>query len=200
MTLSPVNVLEHPKFAASLLMCSSFIRHGLEVVGPLSRTRLREPHSRHKRYTLTVLGGLNRRGHLGGSHYFYYVCSDITTTCHTLSNVQREEARALHQYIDNRNRKLRVELRLITYTFGWYNVGTVGSFSGRGDLWVVLEAGDWWVVLEAGNWWVVLEVENWWVVLEVVCCALIERIKVDPGLLSLSKLLGFLIMGGKFNG
>ena len=47
----------------------------------------------------------------------------------TLANVQRGQAVGLQQYIDNRANNLRVGLRSITYTVGWYNVGKGEAFS-----------------------------------------------------------------------
>ena len=41
---------------------------------------------------------------------------------HSLSNVQRDDAIHLRQCIDNSCGKLRVGLRSITYTVGWYNI------------------------------------------------------------------------------
>ena len=49
----------------------------------------------------------------------------------TLTNVQRGEAVPLLQYIDNCSGTLRVGLRCITYTVGWYNVGAGESISWR---------------------------------------------------------------------
>ena len=41
----------------------------------------------------------------------------------TLTNVQNEEAIQLQQYIDNRSPiNLRVGIKSITYTVGWYNI------------------------------------------------------------------------------
>ena len=50
---------------------------------------------------------------------------------HTLTNVQRGEAVDLQQYIDNCCGDLRVGLRSITYTVGWYNVSAGESVSWR---------------------------------------------------------------------
>lgn len=50
---------------------------------------------------------------------------------HTLSNVQRGEAVTLQQYIDNRSENIRVGLRSITFTAGWYNVEEGESVSYR---------------------------------------------------------------------
>ena len=41
---------------------------------------------------------------------------------HALTNVQSGDSLHLPQYIDNRDGLLRVGLRSITYTVGWYNV------------------------------------------------------------------------------
>jgi len=48
-----------------------------------------------------------------------------------LSNVQRGTAIPLHQNIDNRGGGLRVGLRSLIYTVGWYNVESGESFSWR---------------------------------------------------------------------
>ena len=50
---------------------------------------------------------------------------------HTLSNVQSGEAVPLLEPIDNRCNNLRVGLRSITYTVGWYNVKPGEAFSWR---------------------------------------------------------------------
>ena len=52
---------------------------------------------------------------------------------HTLTNVQQGGATALQQYIDNRCGQLRVGLRSLVYTVGWWNVGAGESFSWRVD-------------------------------------------------------------------
>ena len=49
---------------------------------------------------------------------------------HTLTNVQ-QGAVPLQQYIDNRCGQLRVGLRSLAYSVGWWNVGAVESFSWR---------------------------------------------------------------------
>ena len=49
----------------------------------------------------------------------------------TLTNIQSEESVGLQQYIDNRDGDLKVGLRSITYTVGWYNVHDKESFSWR---------------------------------------------------------------------
>ena len=49
----------------------------------------------------------------------------------TLTNVQEGEAVPLLQYIDNRSGNLRVGLRSITYTVGWYNVESEESITWR---------------------------------------------------------------------
>lgn len=48
-----------------------------------------------------------------------------------LTNVQRGEAVPLQQYIDNRNRCLRIGLRSMTFAVGWYNVGSEEKLSWR---------------------------------------------------------------------
>ena len=58
------------------------------------------------------------------------VHSDVTMY-HTLSNVQSGEAVPLLEPIDNRCNNLRVGLRSITYTVGWYNVKLGEAFSWR---------------------------------------------------------------------
>jgi len=50
---------------------------------------------------------------------------------HTLLNVQEGEAISLLQYIDNHSSNVRVGLRAITYTVGWYNVNAGESFRCR---------------------------------------------------------------------
>ena len=50
----------------------------------------------------------------------------------TFSNVQKGEAMPLQQYMDNRDGGLRVGLRSITYTVGWYNIEAGESFSWKG--------------------------------------------------------------------
>ena len=52
---------------------------------------------------------------------------------HLLTNVQSGEAVPLLQPIDNRDGRLRVALRQLTYTVGWYNVVQDESFSWRSD-------------------------------------------------------------------
>ena len=56
---------------------------------------------------------------------------------HTLSNVQRGEANPLLRCIDNRDGRLAIGLRSITFTAGWYNIEKGEKFSwkntGRGD-------------------------------------------------------------------
>ena len=47
---------------------------------------------------------------------------------HTLTNVQ-QGAVPLQQYIDNRCGQLRVGLRSLAYSVGWWNVGAIESFS-----------------------------------------------------------------------
>jgi len=49
----------------------------------------------------------------------------------TLTNVQSGGAVSLLQYIDNRAGNVRVGLRSVTYTVGWYNVGAGESISLR---------------------------------------------------------------------
>ena len=49
----------------------------------------------------------------------------------TLSNVQSGEAIRLQQCIDNRGGNLRIGLRTITYTVGWYNIEDGESISWR---------------------------------------------------------------------
>ena len=58
---------------------------------------------------------------------------------HTLSNVQRGEAIPLQQYIDNRDGRLSIGLRSITFAAGWHNIEKGEKFSWkshprRGDL------------------------------------------------------------------
>lgn len=50
---------------------------------------------------------------------------------HTLTNVQTGEPVTLQRPIDNHLGTLKVGLRSITYTVGWYNVGVGESFSWR---------------------------------------------------------------------
>jgi len=50
---------------------------------------------------------------------------------HTLTNGQDGAAVPLQQPIDNQNGNLRVGLRSITYTAGWFNVGPQEAFSWR---------------------------------------------------------------------
>ena len=57
--------------------------------------------------------------------------ASIATMFHTLTNVQDGDAVPLQQNIDNQNGDLRVGLRQITFTVGWYNVKTVQCFSWR---------------------------------------------------------------------
>jgi len=45
------------------------------------------------------------------------------TMFHTLTNVLDGAAVPLQQPINNQNANLRVGLRSITYTIGWFNVG-----------------------------------------------------------------------------
>ena len=52
---------------------------------------------------------------------------------HTISNVQRGEAVPLQEYIDNRDGDLRVGLRSITYSVGWFNIPSGESFSWEED-------------------------------------------------------------------
>ena len=52
----------------------------------------------------------------------------------TLTNVQSGGAVSLLQYIDNRSGNVRVGLRSVTYTVGWYNVGARESISWRATL------------------------------------------------------------------
>jgi len=49
----------------------------------------------------------------------------------TLSNVQSGEAIRLQQCIDNRSGNLRIGLRTLTYTVGWYNIEDGESISWR---------------------------------------------------------------------
>ena len=53
------------------------------------------------------------------------------TMFHTLTNVQDGAAVPLQQPIDNQNDNMRVCLRSITYTVGWFNVGPQEAFSWR---------------------------------------------------------------------
>jgi len=50
---------------------------------------------------------------------------------HTLTNVQDGAAVPLQQPIDNQNGNLRVGLRSINYTVGWFNVGPQEALSWR---------------------------------------------------------------------
>ena len=50
---------------------------------------------------------------------------------HTLSNVQRGEAVPLQRCIDNRDGRLSVGLRSITFAAGWYNIERGEKFSWR---------------------------------------------------------------------
>ena len=50
---------------------------------------------------------------------------------HTLSNVQRGEAVPLQRCIDNRDGRLSIGLRSITFTAGWYNVEKGKKFSWK---------------------------------------------------------------------
>ena len=61
-----------------------------------------------------------------------------------LTNVQTGEAVSLQQYIENRHGDLRVGLRSITYTVGWYNIKageTVSWRSESADLLLEIPAG-----------------------------------------------------------
>jgi len=49
----------------------------------------------------------------------------------TLTNVQDGAAVHLQQPIDNQNGDLRVGLRSVTYTVGWFNVGPQEAFLCR---------------------------------------------------------------------
>jgi len=53
------------------------------------------------------------------------------TMFHTLTYVQDGVAVPLQQLIDNQNGNLRVGLRSINYTLGWFNVGPQEAFSLR---------------------------------------------------------------------
>ena len=53
------------------------------------------------------------------------------TMFHTLTNVQEGAAVPLQQPIDNQNGNLRVGLRSINYTVGWFNVGPQKAFLWR---------------------------------------------------------------------
>jgi len=53
------------------------------------------------------------------------------TMFHTLTNVQDGAAVPLQQPINNQNGTLRVGLRSITYTVGWFNVGPQEAISWR---------------------------------------------------------------------
>ena len=50
---------------------------------------------------------------------------------HILTNVQNGESKSLLEPIDNRRNNLRVGLRSITYTVGWFNVGENQEFRYR---------------------------------------------------------------------
>ena len=50
---------------------------------------------------------------------------------HTLTNVQDGTEVPQQQPINNQNGNLRVGLRSITYTIGWFNVGTQEAISWR---------------------------------------------------------------------
>ena len=50
---------------------------------------------------------------------------------HTLSNVQRGEAIPLQRCIDNRDGRLSIGLRSITFAVGWYNIEHGETFSWR---------------------------------------------------------------------
>ena len=50
---------------------------------------------------------------------------------HTLSNVQRGEAIPLQRCIDNRDGRLSIGLRSITFAVGWYNIEKGETFSWR---------------------------------------------------------------------
>jgi len=52
---------------------------------------------------------------------------------YTITNVQRGQAVPLQQYIDNRNGDLRVGLRSITYSVGWFNIHSGESISWRNN-------------------------------------------------------------------
>ena len=60
---------------------------------------------------------------------------------HTLTNVQ-QGAVPLQQYIDNRCGQLRVGLRSLAYSVGWWNIGAMESFSWRlvGGLATIIKA------------------------------------------------------------
>ena len=88
---------------------------------------------------------------------------------HTLTNIQREEAIPLQQCIDNRDGHLRVGLRSLTVTVGWYIfeetsflewhrdnaltklVKVPPCLYGFKELKAVLESGERDVTLEAGT-------------------------------------------------
>ena len=53
------------------------------------------------------------------------------TMFYTLTNVQDGTAVPLQQPINNQNGNLRVGLRSITYTIGWFNVGSQEAISWR---------------------------------------------------------------------
>ena len=53
------------------------------------------------------------------------------TMFHTLTNDQDGTAVRLQQPINNQNGNLRVGLRSITYTTGWFNVGPQEAISWR---------------------------------------------------------------------
>ena len=50
---------------------------------------------------------------------------------HTLTSVQDGAAVPLQQPIDNQNGNLRVDLRSINFTVGWFNVGPQEAISWR---------------------------------------------------------------------
>ena len=53
---------------------------------------------------------------------------------HVLTRVEDGGAVALHQCIDNQQGELCVGLRQITYTVGWYNVGSKQAISWRSSV------------------------------------------------------------------
>jgi len=50
---------------------------------------------------------------------------------HTISDVQRGDATRLQRYIDNRDGRLYIGLRSITFAVGWYNIEQGEKFSWR---------------------------------------------------------------------
>ena len=50
---------------------------------------------------------------------------------HILTNVQNNESKSLQVPIDNRRGGLKIGLRSITYTVGWFNVGENQEISTR---------------------------------------------------------------------